>query len=48
MTNTPETNRANVRDFYDLAFTQRRSAEAVAKYVGGVYRQHNPGAGDGA
>ena len=48
MTNTPETNKATVRDFYDLAFNQRKPAEAVAKHVGSVYRQHNPGAADGS
>ena len=47
MTNTPETNKATVRDFYDLAFNQRKPAEAVAKHVGSTYRQHNPGAADG-
>jgi predicted SnoaL-like aldol condensation-catalyzing enzyme len=47
-TNTPESNKATVRDFYDLAFNQRKPAVAVAKHVGGVYRQHNPGAADGS
>ena len=47
-TNTaPESNKATVRDFYDLAFNQRKPAEAVAKHIGSVYRQHNPGAADG-
>lgn len=47
MAGNPETNKANVHEFYDLAFNQRKPAEAIAKYVGSVYRQHNPGAGDG-
>ena len=47
MTNNPETNKANIREFYDLAFNQREPAEAIAKYTGSVYRQHNPGAADG-
>jgi predicted SnoaL-like aldol condensation-catalyzing enzyme len=47
MTNTPETNKATVRDFYDLAFNQQKPAEAVANHIGSVYRQHNPGAADG-
>ena len=47
MTSTPETNKATVRDFYDLAFNQRKPAEAIARHAGDVYRQHNPGAADG-
>ena len=47
VTNTPESNKATVREFYDLAFNQRQPAEAVAKHVGNYYRQHNPGAADG-
>ena len=47
MTNTPDSNKAVVRDFYDLAFNRRQPAEAVAKHVGNYYRQHNPGAADG-
>jgi len=48
MTSTAESNKAAVRDFYDLAFNQRQPAEAAARHVGSVYRQHNPGAADGA
>jgi predicted SnoaL-like aldol condensation-catalyzing enzyme len=44
---TNEDNKTKVRDYYDLAFNQRRPEEAVEKYVGGYYRQHNPQAGDG-
>ena len=47
VTNAPESNKATVREFYDLAFNQRQPAEAVAKHVGNYYRQHNPGAADG-
>ena len=36
-----------VREWHDLAFVQRRPEEAVAKYLGPYYRQHNPGAADG-
>src|SRR6266568_4136219 len=34
VTNTQENNKATVREFYDLAFNQRKPAEAVAKHVG--------------
>jgi predicted ester cyclase len=36
-----------VRAFYDLAFNQQRPEEAVERYVGARYTQHNPTAGDG-
>ena len=42
-----EQHKTIVKSFYDLAFNQRRPEEAVAKYVGASYRQHNPMAGDG-
>jgi predicted SnoaL-like aldol condensation-catalyzing enzyme len=42
MPHTPEQNKAIVREFYDLAFNQRQPEAAVAKHVGGMYRQHNP------
>jgi hypothetical protein len=47
VTNTSDSNRAAIRDFYDLAFNQRQPVEAVAKYVGNYYRQHHPAAADG-
>ncbi len=41
-----EQNKQVVREWNDLAITQRRPEEAVAKYLGPHY-QHNPGAADG-
>jgi predicted SnoaL-like aldol condensation-catalyzing enzyme len=43
-----EANKRTVREWNDLAFNQRKPEEAVAKYLGPHYRQHNPGAADGA
>lgn len=37
-----------VREFYHLALNEKKPEEAVAQYLGPYYRQHNPGAGDGA
>ena len=48
MTNDLEANKATVLAYYDLAFNQRKPEEAVAKYLGPTYRQHNPMAADGA
>ena len=42
-----EMNKRTVREWNDLAINQRKPEEAVAKYLGPHYRQHNPGAGDG-
>lgn len=42
-----KTNKTIIRDFYDLAFNLKKPEEAVAKYVGPYYRQHNSMAPDG-
>jgi predicted SnoaL-like aldol condensation-catalyzing enzyme len=42
-----ERNKRTAQAFYDLMFNQCRPAEAVEKYVGAVYIQHNPGVADG-
>jgi len=42
-----EANKAIVREYYNLAFNLKKPEEAVAKYMGPYYRQHNPGAADG-
>ena len=40
-------NKANALAFYDLAFNQHKLQEAVSKYVGKTYIQHNPTVADG-
>jgi len=47
MNDTLEANKRIVCEWHELAIDQRKPEEAVAKYLGLNYRQHNPGAGDG-
>ena len=42
-----EQNKKAVTGFYDLMFNQCRPAEAIKKYAGDVYIQHNPEVADG-
>jgi predicted SnoaL-like aldol condensation-catalyzing enzyme len=42
-----ETNKQTVLAYYNLAFNDKQPEEAVARYVGDKYIQHNPQAPDG-
>lgn len=42
-----EANKANAKAFYDLMFNQCRPREAIERYVGAEYIQHNPEVADG-
>lgn len=42
-----ERNKRNAQAFYDLMFNQSRPAEAIDRFVGAEYIQHNPMVGDG-
>jgi len=42
-----ERNKQAVVAFYDLMFNQARPREAIERYVGAEYIQHNPGVKDG-
>ena len=47
MTTKLEQNKANAIAFYDLMFNQCKPREAIERYVGDEYIQHNPHVADG-
>ena len=47
MTDRLARNKQNATGFYDLMFNQCKPAEAVSKFVGDVYMQHNPHVAEG-
>jgi predicted SnoaL-like aldol condensation-catalyzing enzyme len=47
MANQLEQIKETAQAFYDLAFNQCKPAEAMERYAGAMYIQHNPGVGDG-
>ncbi|SHK46579.1 Predicted SnoaL-like aldol condensation-catalyzing enzyme [Shimia gijangensis] len=47
MTTKLEQNKANAIAFYDLMFNQCQPREAIERYVGDDYIQHNPHVADG-
>ena len=47
MPTTPEQNRQNAMAFYDLMFNRCRPREAIERYAGATYTQHNPHVADG-
>jgi|SRR6185312_3940233 len=47
MSTTTEQNKQNAMAFYDLMFNQCKPAEAIARFAGREYIQHNPQVADG-
>ena len=47
MTDTLERHKQDAMAFYDMMFNQCKPAEAIERYVGDRYTQHNPHMADG-
>ncbi len=47
MSDQLEQNKKNAARFYELMFNEGKPTEAIEKFVGNVYIQHNPLVGDG-
>jgi predicted SnoaL-like aldol condensation-catalyzing enzyme len=47
MSDTVERNKKTVTAFYDLMFNRCQPRQAIERYTGDRYIQHNPGVGDG-
>ena len=47
MSDRLERNKSTAIAFYDLMFNQCQPAEAIERYAGAVYTQHNPHVADG-
>jgi len=47
MSDRLDQNKENVKAFYDLMFNQSRPREAIERFAGDTYTQHNPHVGDG-
>jgi predicted SnoaL-like aldol condensation-catalyzing enzyme len=42
-----EANKENAKAFYDLMFNESEPRQAIERFVGAEYRQHNPDVADG-
>jgi len=47
MSRRSDRNKVNAMAFYDLMFNKNNPVEAIARYAGDVYTQHNPHVEDG-